>query len=69
MIRHLTSLNYVDPVANQTHYVVIAGSRAYMTTSPERVQQIRKQMIIGDIQVRTFPNRKSAERAMASLTR
>ena len=69
MIRHLRSLNYVDPVANQTHYIVIAGSRVYMTTSPERVQELRKQMIIGNIQVRTFPNRRSAEQAMKAITR
>ena len=68
MIRHLTSLNYVDPVANQTHYIVIAAGRVYMTTSPKRVQEIRKQMIIGNIQVRTFPNRRAAERAMKTLT-
>lgn len=69
MNRHLMSLNYVDPVANQTHYIVIAGGRVYMTTSPAKVQEIRKQVILGSAQVRTFPNRRAAEQAMAALTR
>ncbi len=72
MIRHLTSLNYVDPVANQTHYIVIAAGRVYMTTSPERVQEIRKQMIIGNIQVRNVsesPNRRTGDEVAHAMNR
>ncbi|MBB3209423.1 hypothetical protein FHS27_005263 [Rhodopirellula rubra] len=68
MNKHLLSLNYVDPVKNQTHYLVISGSSVSLTSSPEMVKDLRRRSA-GRFQVRTFPNRTLAERAMAAITR
>ena len=68
LTKHLRSLNYVNPIDNQTHYVVVAGGRVYLTSSPEKVNEIRSTSI-GRFQVKEFPNRITAERAMKSLAR
>ncbi|MDA8744292.1 DUF1570 domain-containing protein [Rubripirellula amarantea] len=66
--KHLRSLNYVDPVANQTHYLVITGGRVIMTSSPESVKEIQRSSF-GKVSIKRFPNRAAAELAMQSLTR
>ncbi|TWT93002.1 DUF1570 domain-containing protein [Neorhodopirellula pilleata] len=68
LTKHLKSLNYVNPIANQTHYLIVAGSRVYLTSSPERVREIRS-TAFGRFQVKEFPNRALAEQAMAEMTR
>lgn len=68
LTKHLQSLNYVDPIANQTHYVVVSGRSVYLTSSPEKVMEWRRSAI-GRFQVREYPNRAMAEKAMASIAR
>lgn len=69
LLRHLKQLDYVNPVESQTHYLVVSGLQVSLTTSPERVKQIRSQASpLTRVQVRTFPNRATAERAMRALT-
>ncbi|MFK8112199.1 MAG: DUF1570 domain-containing protein [Rubripirellula sp.] len=65
--KHLMSLKYSDPVANQTHYLVIAGSSVTLTSSPERVKELQRRSI-GRVSVRQFRNLALAEQAMKSLT-
>ena len=67
LTKHLRNLNYVNPIHNQTHYLVVAGLRVYLTSSPEKVKEIRSTSG-GRFQVKEFPNRALAERAMKSLT-
>jgi hypothetical protein len=71
LLRHLKQLDYVNPVDSQTHYLLISGTRYYgLTTSPERVKQLQSQAHpLSRIQVRAFPNRMAAERAMRALTK
>ncbi|EMI55955.1 DUF1570 domain-containing protein [Rhodopirellula sallentina] len=68
MNRHLLSLKYVDPVKNQTYYLVVAGSSVMLTSSPDKVKELQR-TYRGRCQVRTFPNRALGERAMAAITR
>lgn len=66
--KHLTSLNYVDPVKTQTHYLVVSGSRVTLTTSPEKVKELQRHSF-GTFRVQKFPNRMLAEQAMAAITK
>lgn len=68
LTQHLQSLNYVNPIANQTHYLIVSGSRVYLTSSPERVREIQASSV-GRVRVQEFPNRTLAEKAMAAVTR
>jgi hypothetical protein len=49
LVKHLQSLPYVDPIANQTHYVVLlrlAAQRSVgITTSPASVRQWQEQAL------------------------
>ncbi|SMP71511.1 Protein of unknown function [Neorhodopirellula lusitana] len=67
--RHLTSLDYVDPVKSQTHYLVVAGGQVILTTSPERVEEIQRSIGVGRAQVRRYSNRAQAEAAMNKISR
>ncbi|MCM2373812.1 DUF1570 domain-containing protein [Aporhodopirellula aestuarii] len=68
MTKHLMGLNYVDPIKNQTHYLVIYGGTVALTSSPEAVKEMQRRSG-GRSQVRTFPNRLMAEKAMAAISR
>lgn len=67
LARHLKSLNYVDPVANQTYYLVRVGAQITLTSSPDTVAKLRRSSR-GSFQVQSFPNRFVAEQAMNKLT-
>ncbi|MEM6779159.1 MAG: DUF1570 domain-containing protein [Planctomycetota bacterium] len=68
--RHLSSLRWIDPATNQTHYLVVAGSQVILTTSPSRVESLRRGMVPTQrFQVQRFPNRGSATRAMQAIAR
>jgi hypothetical protein len=49
LVKHLQSLPYVDPIANQTHYVVMlraaTGRSVGITTSPASVRQWQEQAL------------------------
>lgn len=69
LAKHLTGLPYVDPIETLTHYVCMieqstaTGSRRsyYVTFSVGAVKQIQSQYAANSrFNVRTFPNRKSA---------
>lgn len=76
MVRHLQKLPYVDPILNQTHYVVKfysdKGAKVRITTSPQRIYQWKKEMVDAlpaplrarsRFIVRAYPNRSTALRA------
>lgn len=79
MVRHLQKQPYVDPIANQTHYVVkfltdTGGSvqiRTGITTSPASIARMQEKLNkeLGPlaqrtrIQVQAYPNRAAAEAA------
>lgn len=68
--RHLASLRWVDPAENQTHYLVVAGNQVVLTTSPARVETLRRTIPPTQrFHVQRFPNRNSATRAMQAITR
>ncbi|QDT12170.1 DUF1570 domain-containing protein [Stieleria marina] len=67
--KHLTSLNYVDPVKSQTHFLVVADGRVTLTSSPEKVKEIQRATRFGRARVQKYANRTLAERAMASITK
>ena len=64
VIKHLRSLPYVDPIANQTHYVLmIYGQNRQMmiTSSPQQLQRYQREKANGkQFQVQAFPNRAAA---------
>lgn len=64
--KHLKSLPYVDPIANQTHYVVMAdfGLRraVVVTTSPSSIREFQQQAGGAQIAIQAFPNKATAER-------
>lgn len=62
--KHLNKIDYVDPVKTQTHYIVISGGRAVMTTSPEKVKELSR---FGGATVKRFANRALAEQAMRQV--
>ena len=66
--KHLVSLDYIDPVANQTHYLIVSGTRVMLTSSPEKVREIQRSSI-GQVKIQRFPNRTAAEIAMKAITR
>ena len=69
LFTHLKSLPYTDPSENQTHYVVVAGSKVLMTTSPAAVQEMKREAgPAGRFAVRSFPNRTAALRVFDSMT-
>lgn len=69
MLKNLSKLPYVDPIANQTHYVATFKSwRRFilMTTSPSMISKWRQKIPPaeydrGTLQVRAFPNRATAQ--------
>lgn len=65
--RHLKGLNYIDPVANQTYYLVRVGSQITLTSSPDTVARLRRSGG-GRTQVQAFRNRAFAEQAMKELS-
>ena len=82
MVRHIQSLPYRDPVANQPYFLVTAkaGSRKLATvTSSLDHQSVRLKMVaklnpnqrakVQFFPVRTFPNRQLAQQAMLLYTR
>ncbi|MEK6233830.1 MAG: DUF1570 domain-containing protein, partial [Planctomycetales bacterium] len=76
MIKHLKRLPYVDPVINQTYYVLKLYVRTggggkiltVMTTSPARIGPLRQQMLLQSggnpaqarFLVKAYPNRNAA---------
>jgi len=67
LIAHLGRLPYVDPIANQTHYVALAdtGQRrtVVVTTSPADILAFRRRVgAQAQFQVRALPGRAVAER-------
>ena len=65
MIKHLSTLNYVDPVETQTHYIVTVAGRVMMTTSPEKVKELQR---LGGAKVERYPNRQTAMRVFSKMT-
>ena len=63
MLQHLRGVDYVDPVANQTHYVIVTQEarvrRVLVTASLTRVREIQAQR---RAEVRSFPDRATAQR-------
>jgi hypothetical protein len=68
LYKHLTSLQYSDPVKSQTHYLVVANGQVILTSSPQKVKEIQRSVLIGRAKVQKFANRALAERAMAAMT-
>jgi hypothetical protein len=69
MASYLGSLKWVDPTENQTHYLVVSGSRVTLTMSPETVQEIKsKTLPLQTFRVQRFSNRTLATQAMRQLT-
>ncbi|MGB7347680.1 MAG: DUF1570 domain-containing protein [Pirellulaceae bacterium] len=65
--KHLSSLNYVDPLTTQTHYLVISNGQVFLTSSPEKVKEIQRANRFGRARVQTYTNRVLAEKAMKSI--
>jgi len=67
MVKALKKLDYVDPIANQTHYVAtidFGGQRRVMvTTSPAQVKQVLAESPGAEVNIRAFPNRDLATQA------
>lgn len=67
MVKALEKLDYVDPIANQTHYVAtidFGGQRRVMvTTSPTEVKQVLAQSPGAEVNVQAYPNKNLANRA------
>jgi hypothetical protein len=66
LIQHLKSLPYTDPVANQTHYVVLMTDRerrnVLVTSSPAKVRELLKSEANGKrVLIESFANRYIAE--------
>jgi hypothetical protein len=74
MIEHLESLPYVDPIANQTHYVVLLDTTsmrtAGVTTSPAGAQEFQEKILAklppnvratSRFQIMPFANKQLAE--------
>jgi hypothetical protein len=75
MVEHLKSLPYVDPIANQTHYVVLLDSStmrtAGVTTSPGNARRFQEETLTKlppavragtRFQIMPFANKDSAQR-------
>ena len=67
LLQHLKSLPYRDPIANQTHYVVMAASQqrrsALVTASPAEIRRFQEEHTnVGQLQIQTFPSRAVAKR-------
>ena len=81
MVRHIRSLPYTDPVANQPYYLVtaVAGSRKQATvTSSVELNRVKQEMLLKMplksrpktvFQVRRFPNQRTAATAMRLFLR
>lgn len=67
LIQHLQSLPYVDPVLNQTHFVVMVqgkrGRKTLVTSSPRELQGYQQQHAVkgSQFRIQAFPNRMSAK--------
>ncbi|MEZ6116751.1 MAG: DUF1570 domain-containing protein [Pirellulaceae bacterium] len=66
LVRYLNSLPYTDPIANQTHYVLMIKRRdrreALITSSPAELEKMATERTEGSVyQVRSFANRQLAE--------
>lgn len=70
LVTHLKRQNYVNPVENQTHYIVIWGGRVTMTSSVEAVRRTQQEAARfgGRPTIRTFSNRRAAEQAFRSMS-
>lgn len=67
--RHLLSIRWVDPAENQVHYLVVSGSRVTLTTSPERVDELRRSTLpLQRFRVQRYRTRTMAVRAMNAIT-
>ncbi len=64
LVTHLKSLPYVDPIANQTHFVLMMGGpqrEVLVTSSPLKVQAMQRAQPQGrPLRVQAFPNRDAA---------
>jgi hypothetical protein len=64
LVDHLKSLPYVDPIANQTHFVLMMGGpqrEVVVTSSPAKVQEVQRAQPQGRaIHIQAFPNRDTA---------
>lgn len=65
LFKHLSKMDYVDPIANQTHFVLIIGRQRpeiIITSSPQKLQQLQRKRVKGKAyQIRAFPNRTTAQ--------
>ncbi|MDG2383842.1 MAG: DUF1570 domain-containing protein [Pirellulaceae bacterium] len=65
VFKHLRTLPYVDPIANQTHYaLLIFGKKRQLmiTSSPQQLQLYKRQQAKGkQFQIKAFPNRSTAQ--------
>ena len=66
MFRHLSNVSYVDPIANQTHYVVMIERRSrrsiVVTPSPKAVRKSMAKANGGRVFVKPFGSKAEAER-------
>jgi Protein of unknown function (DUF1570) len=65
LIGYLKTLPYVDPVLNQTHFVMLIQSdqrQAIVTSSPTELEKyVRENAAKGKYQIQAFPDRFSAD--------
>jgi hypothetical protein len=70
LIKYLKKLPYTDPIANQTHYVVLITTgtrRSYgVTTSPAAIKELEENARstyggAANFQIRPFPNKDAAD--------
>ena len=66
VFNHLRSQRYVDPIANQTHYVLLVLGQQreiVITSSPQQLQKLRREKSRGGrrVQIKAFPNRETAQ--------
>lgn len=64
LIGHLTKLPFVNPVENQTHYVLMVADprQVFVTSSPKELQRLHKEHAAkGKFAIQAFPNRAAAQ--------
>ncbi len=65
LIRYLKTVPYVDPVLNQTHFVMLIQGdtrQALITSSPVELEKFQRENASkGAYRIQAFPNRLTAE--------
>lgn len=73
VVKHLRSQRFVDPIASQTHYVLmIMGDKkeVLITASPQELQRYHRERAKGKrFAIKAFPNRASAKTASQNWLR